>query len=63
MFRIFLYWFRKIKYGIRIIYFSKTLKCFLVGFLIFGPLLTGIVNNRNVLTNGHRYRKRPKIEM
>ena len=30
----------------------------LVGFLIFN-----IVNNGNILTDGHRYRRRPKIEM
>ena len=63
MVRNFLYWFQKIRYGIRSIFFNKTFKSFLIGFLIFGPLLTGIVNNRNILTDGRRYRKRPKIEI
>ena len=28
-----------------------------------GYLITVIVNNDNILTDGRRYRKRPKIEM
>ena len=54
--------FRKLWYGLRNINFKQLMNIFisvpLVGFLIFN-----IVNNGNILTDGHRYRRRPKIEM
>ena len=54
--------FRKLRYGLRNINFKQLMNIFifvpLVGFLIFN-----IVNNRNILTDGRRYRRRPRIEM
>ena len=54
--------FRKLWYGLRNINFKQLMKIFifvlLVGFLIFN-----IVNNGNILTDGCRYRRRPRIEM
>ena len=38
----------------------QILRCSLIG---IGTLIIFIVNNGNILTDGHRYRKRPKIEM
>ena len=54
--------FRKLRYGLRNINFKQLMNIFifvpLVGFLIFN-----IVNNTNILTDGRRYRRRPRIEM
>ena len=44
--------------------YIKRIKPFLCSALgLLSALLVAIVNNGNILTYGHRYRRRPKVEM
>ena len=56
-------WFDKLRFGTRSRYFTRQLKYILTGISITGLIILSIVNNRNILTEGPRYRRRPKIEM
>ena len=57
--RFFEKWFKKLWFGTRNTYFRRQLRYFLIS----GLIIFAIVNNGNILTDGHRYRKRPRIEM
>ena len=56
-------WFDKLRFGTRSRYFRRQLKYKIVGISITGFIILSIVNNGNILTDGRRYRRRPKIEM
>ena len=56
-------WFDKLRFCTRSRYFTRQLKYILTGISITGLIILSIVNNGNILTDGRRYRRRPKLEM